>query len=101
MVAMEDVTEEEEVVDKVTKMAAELIFSVGAHISLTHSRGKPYKRDQCKYSSKTTQNLKTHKLTHSGEKHSACDLFKYSSKTAQNLKPHKLTHSGEKPSACD
>ena len=28
MVAMEDVTEEEEVVDKVTKMAAELIFSV-------------------------------------------------------------------------
>ena len=28
MVVMEDVTEEEEVVDKVTKMAAELIFSV-------------------------------------------------------------------------
>ena len=35
MVAMEDVTEEEEVVDKVTKMAAELIFSVDAHISST------------------------------------------------------------------
>ena len=33
MVAMEDVTEEEEVVDKVTKMAAELIFSVDAHMS--------------------------------------------------------------------
>ena len=42
MVAMEDVTEEEEVVDKVTKMAAELIFSVDAHISLMHSGGKPY-----------------------------------------------------------
>ena len=41
MVAMEDVTEEEEVVDKVTKMAAELIFSVNTHISLTHSGGKP------------------------------------------------------------
>ena len=54
-------------VDKVTKMAAELIFSVDAHISLTHSGGKPYKCDQCKYSSKTAQNLKTHKLTHSGE----------------------------------
>ena len=37
MVAMEDVTEEEEVVDKVTKMAAELIFSVDAHISLMHT----------------------------------------------------------------
>ena len=37
MVAMEDVTEEEEVMNKVTKMAAELIFSVDARISLTHS----------------------------------------------------------------
>ena len=53
--------------DKVTKMAAELIFSVDAHISLTHSGGKPYECDQCKYSSKTAQNLKTHKLTHSGK----------------------------------
>merc|ERR1712218_171014 len=88
---MEDVTEEEEVVDKVTKMAAELIFSVDAHISLTHSGGKPYECDQCKYSSKTAQNLKTHKLTHSGEKPCACDQCKYSSKTAQNLKTHKLT----------
>ena len=42
MVVIEDVTEEEEVVDKVTKMAAELIFSVDAHKSLTHSCGKPY-----------------------------------------------------------
>ena len=73
-------------VDKVTKMAAELIFSVDAHISLTHSGGKPYECDQCKYSSKTAQNLKTHKLTHSGEKPCACDQCKYSSKTAQNLK---------------
>ena len=73
MVAMEDVTEEEEVVDKVTKMAAELIFSVDAHISLMHSGGKPYECDQCKYSSKTAQNLKTHKLTHSGEKPYARD----------------------------
>ena len=60
-------------VDKVTKMAAEFIFSVDAHISLTHSGGKPYERDQCKYSSKTAQNLKTHKVTHSGEKPYACD----------------------------
>ena len=37
MVAMEDVTEEEEVVDKVRKMAAEFIFSVDAHISLMHN----------------------------------------------------------------
>ena len=88
-------------VDKVTKMAAELIFSVDAHISLTHSGGKPYECDQCKYSSKTAQNIKTHKLTHSGEKPCACDQCKYSSKTAQNLKTHKLTHSGEKPYACD
>ena len=73
IVAMEDVTEEEAVVDKVTKMAAELIFSVDAHISLTHSGGKPYECDQCKYSSKTAQNIKTHKLTHSGEKPYACD----------------------------
>ena len=64
-------------VDKVTKMAAELIFSVDGHIrliiSLTLSGGKPYECDQCKYSSKTAQNLKTHKLTHSGEKPYACD----------------------------
>ena len=86
---------------KVTKMAAELIFSLDAHISLTHSGGKPYECDQCKYSSKTAQNLKTHKLTHSGEKPCACDQCKYFSKTAQNLKTHKLTHSGEKPYACD
>ena len=46
---------EREVVDKVTKMAAEFIFSVDAHISLTHSGGKPYECDQCKYSSKTAQ----------------------------------------------
>ena len=87
-------------VDKVMKMAAKLIFSVDAHISLTHSGGKPYECDQCKYSSKTAQNLKTHKLTHSGEKPCACDQCKYSSKMAQNLKTHKLTHSGEKPYAC-
>ena len=37
MVVMEDVTEEEEVVDKVTKMAAEFIFSVDAHVSLIHA----------------------------------------------------------------
>merc|ERR1711884_915584 len=74
-----------EVVDKVTKMAAELIFSVDAHISLTHSGGKPYKCDQCQYYSKTAQNLKTHKLTHSGEKPCACDQCKYSSKTAHSI----------------
>ena len=101
MVVLEDVTEEEEVVDKVTKMAEELIFSVDAHISLMHSGGKPCECDQCKYLSKTAQNLKTHKLTHSGKKPCACDQCKYSSKTAQNLKTHKLTHSGEKPYACD
>ena len=61
MVVMKDATQEREVVDKVTKMAAELIFSVDAHISLTHSGGKPYECDQCKYSSKTAQNLKTHR----------------------------------------
>ena len=90
-------------VDKVTKMAAELIFSVDDHISLTHSGGKPYECDhyQCKYSSKTAQNLKTHKLTHSGKTPYACDQCKYSSNTAQNLKTHKLTHSGEKAYACD
>ena len=33
MVVMEDVTEEEEVVDKVTTMAAELVFSVDAQKS--------------------------------------------------------------------
>ena len=60
------------------KMAAELIFSVDAHISLTHSGGKPYERDQCKYSSKTAQNLKTHKLTCSGKKPCACDQCKCS-----------------------
>ena len=70
-------------------------------LSLMHSGGKPYECDQCKYSSKMAQNLKTHKLTHSGEKPYACDQCKYSSKTAQNLKTHKLTHSGEKPYACD
>ena len=56
-------------------------FSVDAHISLTHSGGKPYECDHCKYSSKTAQNLKTHKLTHSGEKPCACDQCKYSSKS--------------------
>ena len=85
MVVMKDATQEREVVDKVTKMAAELIFSVDAHISLTHSGGKPYECDQCKYSSKTAQNLKTHKLTHSGEKPYACDQCKYSSTLAQAL----------------
>ena len=34
MVVMEGVTEEEEVVDRVTKMAAELIFSVDAHMAI-------------------------------------------------------------------
>ena len=35
---MEDVTEKEEAIDKVTKMAAELIFSVDAHISLINKK---------------------------------------------------------------
>ena len=96
MVVMKDATQEREVVDKVTKMAAELIFSVDAHISLTHSGGKPYECDQCKYSSKTAQNLKTHKLTHSGEKPYACDQYKYSSALAQALIRHKLTLGGER-----
>ena len=87
--------------DKVTKVAAELIFQVDAHTSLMHSGGKPYECDQSKYFSKTAQNLKTHKLTHSGEKPCTCDQCKYFSKTAQNLKTHKLAHSGEKPYACD
>ena len=56
-------------VDKVTKMAAELIFSVDDHISLTHSGGKPYECDPCKYSSALTQALKRHKLTLGGERH--------------------------------
>merc|ERR1711993_219763 len=77
-------------------MAAELIFSVDAHISLTHSGGKPCACDQCKYSCKTAQNLKTHKLTHSGEKPYACDQYKYSSALAQALKRHKLTLGGER-----
>ena len=65
-------------VDKVTKMAAELIFSVDAHISLMHSGGKPYECDQCKYSSKMAQNLKSHKQTHIGEKPYDFDQCKYS-----------------------
>ena len=53
MVVMKDATLEREVVDKVTKMAAELILSVDAHISLTH---------QCKYSSRTSPNYhRSHK----------------------------------------
>ena len=31
-------------VDKVTKMAAELTFSVDAHIRVTHNGGKPYEK---------------------------------------------------------
>merc|ERR1711954_346921 len=42
MVVMKDAAKERGLVDKVTKMAAELIFSVDAHISITHSGGKPY-----------------------------------------------------------
>ena len=41
--------------------------------SWAYSGGKPYECEQCKYSSKTAQNLKTHNLTHSGEKPYACD----------------------------
>ena len=62
MVVLENVTEEEEVVDKVTKIADELIFSVDAHISLMHSGGKPCECDQCKYLSKR---LKISKHTNS------------------------------------
>ena len=60
-----------------------------------HSSSKPYECDQCKYSSKTAQNVKTHQLTHSGEKPYACDQCKYSSTLAQAPKRHKLTHNGE------
>ena len=84
MVVMKDATQEREVVDKVMKMAAELIFSVDAHISLTHSGGKPYECDQCKYSSKTAQNFKTHKLIHIGEKLCACDQCFQNGSKSQN-----------------
>ena len=55
------------------------LLRASKHISLMHSGGKPYECDQCEYSSKTAQNLKTHELTHSGEKPYACDQCKYSS----------------------
>ena len=101
MVVMEDVTEEEEVVDKVTKMAAELIFSGDAHIGLMHNGGKPYKCDQGKYSSTLAQALKRHKLKHSGDRPHACNQCNYSSTTAQALKTHKMIHNGENHFACD
>ena len=45
------------------------------YISLMYSNGK---YDQCKYSSKMAQNLKSHKLTHIGEKAYDCEQCKYS-----------------------
>ena len=72
------------------------LLRASKHISLMHSGGKPYECDQCEYSSKTAQNLKTNKLTYSGEKLYACDQCKYSSTLALALKRHKLTLSGER-----
>ena len=68
--------------------------------SMPIKRMKPYKCDQCAYSSTMAQNLKNHKRLHSGEKPHSCDRCDYSSKAAGTLRRHKRLHTGEKPHSC-
>jgi len=62
---------------------------------------RPFKCDQCDYSSTTKCSLTVDKRKHSGEKPFKCDHCDYAAANSSHLKVHKRTHSGEKPFKCD
>ena len=65
-----------------------------------HSGEKPFRCEQCNYSSAQAKSLKEHMLTHSGEKPFACIECNNTFTKARNLKQHMLLHSGEDPFRC-
>lgn len=67
----------------------------------THTGKKPYKCDQCAYSTTTKNSLAIHLRTHTGERPYKCDQCTYLTTTKSSLSVHFRTHTGEKPYKCD
>ena len=62
---------------------------------------KPYKCDECSYSSDRRGDLVRHKKKHIGEKPYKCDVCNYCTFMSCDLVKHKRKHTGEKPYMCD
>ena len=59
------------------------------HVQAKHTSEKPFKCNECDYSSTTASNLKTHvQAKHAFEKPFKCNECDYSATTASNLKTH-------------
>ena len=62
---------------------------------------KPYKCNECSYSSDRRGDLVRHKKKHIGEKPYKCDVCNYCTFMSCDLVKHKRKHTGEKPYMCD
>ena len=60
----------------------------------------PFRCTECKYSCKTAEHLKRHRLKHYGEKPFSCSKCSSSFSNVYLLKTHLRTHSGENPFSC-
>ena len=58
---------------------------------------KPFKCNQCSYTSKYISHLKTHKMIHEGKKPFNCDQCEYTACSQSHIKRHKKKHNGGEP----
>ena len=65
-----------------------------------HEDENPFRCTECKYSCKTAEHLKRHRLKHYGEKLFSCSKCSSSFSNVYLLKTHLRTHSGENPFSC-
>ena len=71
------------------------------HIRRKHKGEKPYKCNQCSFSTVWSKYLAVHKRIHTGEKPYKCNMCSYSCISASHLVVHKRTHTGKKQYKCD
>ena len=72
------------------------------HDNEMHSNIKPYKCDECDYTTKTKGSIAIHKKAkHSDDRPHACVFCNKAFKTKATLDVHVRSHTGEKPFKCE